>query len=161
MAFITWGNLKQVPRSLVSFSLITCCQQQRVSPGRITHSHLMTEDTLTFPAHQPKTQASEPRIWLAHCYNVKNHPSTYLPVHVLVPVYILYAPSAWTCPNCLWLWLVWFISLTPSWLWGRTGGDRDPRRWGERETVPNAALSPPEWWLYLTLHCHHQNDDYT
>ena len=25
-----------------------------------------------------------------------------------------------------------------------TGGDRDPRRWGKRETIPNAALSPPE-----------------
>ena len=29
-----------------------------------------------------------------------------------------------------------------------TGGDRDPRRWGKRETII----------LYLTLHCHHQND---
>ena len=28
-------------------------------------------------------------------------------------------------------------------------------------TMPNATLSPPEWWLCLTLHCHHQNDDYT
>ena len=52
-----------------------------------------------------------------------------------------------------------------------TGGDRDPRRWGKRETVPNITLSPPEvgtggdrdprrlaGGLYLTLHCHQQND---
>ena len=25
-----------------------------------------------------------------------------------------------------------------------TGGDRDPRRWEKRETIPNATLSPPE-----------------
>ena len=30
-----------------------------------------------------------------------------------------------------------------------TGGDRDPRRWGKRETIPDNAL---------TMHCHHQND---
>ena len=24
------------------------------------------------------------------------------------------------------------------------GGDRDPRKWGRRETIPNATLSPPE-----------------
>ena len=23
-------------------------------------------------------------------------------------------------------------------------GDRDPRRWGKRESVPNATLSPPQ-----------------
>ena len=28
-------------------------------------------------------------------------------------------------------------------------------------TIPDATLSPPKWWLYLTLHCHHTNDDYT
>ena len=28
-------------------------------------------------------------------------------------------------------------------------------------TIPNHTLSPAEWWLYLTLHCHQQNDDYT
>ena len=50
-----------------------------------------------------------------------------------------------------------------------TGGDRDPRSWGKRETIPNPTLSPPEVLegidipgvggrgrLYLTLHCHHQ-----
>ena len=29
-----------------------------------------------------------------------------------------------------------------------SGGDRDPRRWGKRETIPNATLSPPEWLLH-------------
>ena len=24
--------------------------------------------------------------------------------------------------------------------------ERDLRRWGKRETIPNAALSPPEWF---------------
>ena len=28
-----------------------------------------------------------------------------------------------------------------------TGGDRDPRRWGKRETIPIATLAPPEWLL--------------
>ena len=41
-----------------------------------------------------------------------------------------------------------------------TGRDRHPRRWGKRETLPNATLSPPgggeRGRLYLTLHCHHQ-----
>ena len=25
------------------------------------------------------------------------------------------------------------------------------------ETVPNTTLPPPQWRLYLTLHCHHHN----
>ena len=32
----------------------------------------------------------------------------------------------------------------PSCLQRGTGRDRDPSRWGRRETIPNTALSPPE-----------------
>ena len=39
-------------------------------------------------------------------------------------------------------WLVGWTCLTPSSHRRGTGGDRDPRRWGKRETIPNA------------IHCH-------
>ena len=61
--------------------------------------------------------------------------------------------------------------LTPGCLRRGADGDRHPGRWGKRETVPNTTLSPSEvgtGWdqdprrmaggLYLTLHCHQQND---
>ena len=34
--------------------------------------------------------------------------------------------------------------LTPSCLRGGPGGDRDPGRWGKRETIPNTIQPPPE-----------------
>ena len=40
---------------------------------------------------------------------------------------------------CLWLNLLFARS---------TGGDRDPRRWGKRETILNATQSPPERYLH-------------
>ena len=61
--------------------------------------------------------------------------------------------------------------LTPGCLRRGADGDRHPGRWGKRETVPNTTLSPSEvgtggdqdprrmaGGLYLTLHCHQQND---
>ena len=48
--------------------------------------------------------------------------------------------SSRALPNCVGL----VNGFTPSCLGRRTGGDRDPRRLGKRETVPNATLSPPE-----------------
>ena len=38
--------------------------------------------------------------------------------------------------------------LTPSCLQRGPGGDRDPKRWGKREVIPNATLSPPERLLH-------------
>ena len=43
----------------------------------------------------------------------------------------------------------WLTYLTPSCLRRGSGGDRDPRRWGTRETIPNTTLSPPQWFLHL------------
>ena len=41
-------------------------------------------------------------------------------------------------------WLAGYTCITPSCLRRGTGGDRDPRRWGKRETIPYTTLSPPE-----------------
>ena len=57
------------------------------------------------------------------------------------------APSGACLVCCLVAWLVGSTGLTPSCLGRGTGGDRDPRRWGRRETVPNVTLSPPGWLL--------------
>ena len=53
------------------------------------------------------------------------------------------------CAACLLACLdQWLNGLTPSCLRRGTGGDRDPRRWGKRESI----------YIYISLHCRHQND---
>ena len=45
-------------------------------------------------------------------------------------------------------WLAVWSGLTPSCLRRGTGGDRDPSRWGKKETIPSTTLSAQEWLLH-------------
>ena len=57
-----------------------------------------------------------------------------------------YCPYQFRCCCCSLVWLNCLLNC----LWRGTGGDRDPRRWWKRETIPSATQSvlPPEWLLH-------------
>ena len=91
------------------------------------------------------------RLSLAGSFVWKTHVYVSPVIHVIwqkwvvegvVIMSVVLCPTRTGCP------LVRQTCLTLSCLRRGPGGDWDRRRWGKRETIPNATLSPPKWLLH-------------